>query len=346
MEWNRAFMTREPGCARNGVPQGRFFAPIHAANDDKHNHIHRAQAVRARWHPCFVLPSDPPLPYLTSNDHSSWHRWNENEPFWTATSQGALVKCESGIGAIEIEVGDKYKTHVEWLNLPSPRGPPQMPPKETMLAPSYLSGLVGFDMQHPSSPHVRITALACNMRQAFLDGFREHGVAVPLHLPGIDPSRRSVFRTLSLGQTNHTGDKLDLVFSHTHDNARVTLVAIDIFSGAALDGLQFHYSNNTVSKFGPCGGSPFRINVNRDDKIQRLNVRCGQWIDAIEIVFTSGRSSGMRGTRRVDRCACWNPQTAVVRSWGCTGRVGPGWIRLARIPLCLRNGDYDFFSEM
>ena len=295
VEFNRAFMTREPGCARNGVPHGRFLAPIHAGNDDKHNHIHRAQAVRARWHPCFYLPTDPPLPYLDTNDQRDWIRWNENEPSWTSTPQGAVLKCESGIGAIEVEVNGEYRTHIEWLNLPSASQDAQMPPKQTWIDAAYLAGMLGFDVNHRSAPNVKLNALACNMRQAELDGFREHAVARPLQVTGIDPTLRTVVRTLSFGQINRSGQQWDVVFPHARDGAPAELVAIEIFSGASLDGLVLHYDNGSVCRVGPCGGSPFRMQVQKGDMIARLNVRAGAWIDAIEVVLSSGKSSGMRG---------------------------------------------------
>ena len=295
VEFNRAFMTREPGCHRNGIPHGRFFAPIHSGNDDKHNHIHRAQAVRARWHPCFYIPSDPPLPYLGSNDQATWVRWNEHGPSWTSTPRGALLKCDSGIGAVEVEVNGEYKTHIEWLNLASASQPAQAPPKETLFDAAYLSGLVGFDVMHPSSPRVKLNAVACNMRQTELDDFRAHGIARPLTVAGISPSR-TVIKSLPHGQTNRGGRQWELIFPHERDDApRVQLVAIDIFSGASLDGLQLHYSNGTRCVFGPCGGTPFRLQVGAGDTIQRLNVRAGAWIDAVEVVLKSGKSSGMRG---------------------------------------------------
>lgn len=297
IEFNRAFMTREPGCPRNGFPQGGFFAPIHAGNDDKHNHIHRAQAVRARWHPCFYIPSDPPLPYLVSNDQRDWVQWNENEPSWTSTPQGAVLRCASGIGAIEAWINDEYKTHVEWLNLPSSQGQKTpMPPQETMIDAAYLSNLVGFDVNHPSSPRVKLNALACNMRQAEMHDFRQHGVARPLTVAGIDSTRRTITKSLPHGQTNASGRQWDLIFPHERDDAqRAQLVGIDIFSGASLDGLVFHYANGSRAVFGPCGGSPFRMTVPPGDAIRKINVRAGAWIDAVDVVLRSGQSSGMRG---------------------------------------------------
>ncbi|CDS82189.1 related to RSC2-member of RSC complex [Sporisorium scitamineum] len=326
VEFNRAFMTREPGCRRNGVPPGRFFAPIHAGNDDKHNHIHRAQAVRARWHPCFYIPSDPPLPYLVSNDQPTWRQWNENEPSWTSTPQGAVLKCDSGIGAIEVEVNGEYKTHIEWLNLPSSSQRPQMPPRQTMIDAAYLSGLVGFDVNHPSSPHAKLNALGCNMRQAQLDGFREHGIARPLRIAGIDSSRRTVLRTLSLGQVNRSGKQWDLIFPFArNDGSHAELVAIEIFSGAGLDGVVLHFSNGSVSRFGPCGGSPFRMQVDAGDRIQRLDVRAGAWIDALEVVMKSGKSSGMRGNTTGGSLRVLEPADGRGEIVGLYGTSG-GWM--------------------
>ncbi len=226
-----------------------------------------------------------------------WVKWNENVPTWTSTPRGALLKSESGIGALEVEVNGEYKTSIEWLNLPSSSQGAQMPPRETLIDSAYLSGLVRFDVNNPSSPRVKLNALACNMRQAELDDFRQHGVARPLAIAGIDPSRRSIVKTLSHGQTNHGGQKWDVIFSHERDDtSRAPLTAIDIFSGASLDGLVFYYANGTRAKFGPCGGSPYRFTVERQgDTIAKINVRAGQWIDAIEVVLRSGKSSGMRG---------------------------------------------------
>ncbi|ETS62973.1 hypothetical protein PaG_02743 [Moesziomyces aphidis] len=323
VEFNRAFMTREPGCRRNGVAAGGFFAPIHAGNDDEHNHIHRAQAVRARWHPCFYIPSDPPLPYLRANDQATWVQWNENEPAWTSTPQGALLKCESGIGTLEIEVDGAYKTHIEWLNLPIDGRPPQVPPRQTVIDAAYLSQKVGFDVSHPTSPRIKLNALACNMRQAELPDFRQNGVARPLRLPGIDSSRRTIVRSLPFGQTNTSGRQWDVIFPHERDDTpHAHLVAIDIFSGASLDGLQFHYANGPRVVFGPCGGSPFRLTVDRGDAVAQIKVRAGAWIDAVEVVLRSGKTSGMRGNVTGGSLRTLEPASGEGRIVGLYGTSG------------------------
>lgn len=298
VEFNRAFMTREPGCRRNGVAEGRFFAPIHMGNDDKHNHIHRAQAVRARWHPCFYTPSDPPLPYLNSNDQATWIQWNENEPSWTSTPDGALLKCQSGVGAVEIEVNGEYKTHIEWLNLPSGGKEPLSPPRETLIDAAYLSQLIGFDVTHQSSPNVRLNAVGCNMRQAELEGFRANGIARPLEIAGFASGARQVFKTMHHGRMGERDKRWELMFPHENDmNPGARLKAIEIFSGACLDGLIFDYGpGGGKAQFGPCaGGDRFRLEVRDGEAIQKIRVRAGWWLDACEIVLTSGRSSGMRG---------------------------------------------------
>ncbi|KAJ1029553.1 hypothetical protein NDA13_002799 [Ustilago tritici] len=298
VEFNRAFMTREPGCRRNGVPSGRFFAPIHEGNDDKHNHLHRAQATRARWHLCFYIPTDPPLPYLTSNDQATWAQWNENEPSWTSTPDGALLKCDSGIGSLEIKFNDACKTHVEWLNLIPGDTDTQMPPRETLIDAAYLNQLVGFDVSHPSSPRVKLNAVACNMRQAELEDFRENGVARPVKINGFDSGKRQVFKTMHHGRMGDADQLWKLLFPHENDKyPEARLVAVKIYSGAYVDGLVFDYGpTGGQAQFGPCeGGECFRFELKPGEGIQRIKVRAGWWLDACEIVLTTGRSSGMRG---------------------------------------------------
>ena len=141
-------------------------------------------------------------------------QWNENEPSWTSTPNGALLKCESGIGCLEVEVNGEYKTHVEWLNLAKPGQPTHAPPKETLIDAAYLSSLIGFDVNHPNSPRVRLNALACNMRQAELDDFREHGIARPISLDGFNSAGRLIFKTMHHGRMGQGDKQWKLIFPH------------------------------------------------------------------------------------------------------------------------------------
>lgn len=296
VEFNRAFMTREPGCSRNGVSKIGFFAPIHAENDDRHFHLHQAQAVRARWHPSCRLPTDPPLPHLASTDQGSWIVWNENEPVWTSTAMGAILTSASGIGVIEVDYNDEHRKRYEWLYLTDKR-PEECPPKQLVITPAQLSSLVGFDVMSPSSPSIKLNALACNMRQAELSDYRKHGVARPLTIPGIDPSRL-VTKSIPLGSPSNGDRQWSLIFPHERDDlssVRPVLRSIAIYSGACFDGLNFIYSDGHKAVFGPCGGSPHIVNLDSNESIAQIKVRAGAWIDAVEIVLSSGRTSGMRG---------------------------------------------------
>lgn len=293
VEFNRAFMTREPGCSRNGVGKDGFYAPIHSDNDDKHFHLHRAQAVRARWHPSCRLPTDPPLPYLALTDQVSWVEWNENEPTWVSTSQGASLTSMSGIGAVEIEYNGEHRTRYEWLHLTKET----LPPDHLTITPAQLSELIGFDVMQPSSPSVKLTALACNMRQAELDDFRSHGIARPLAVSGISPSR-IVTKSIPLGSPSNGHQQWSLILPHERDDLgppRPVIRSVLIYSGACFDGLQFVYSDGSRAVFGPCGGSPYILNFEPHDAIAQVKVRAGAWIDAVEIILASGRTSGMRG---------------------------------------------------
>ncbi|SPO35117.1 uncharacterized protein PSFLO_00588 [Pseudozyma flocculosa] len=283
VEFNRAFMTSEPACHRNGLRGGNVFAPIHAGNDAAHFHVHRAQALRARWHPCFYISSDPPLPFLGSNSPEDWKAWNDAEPQADATMEGCLIKCRSGIASIEIEVNGEYRDHIEWTGL---AGPP--PPRETMITPEYLWGRISPHTPLASRPpdaRVKLNIVACNMRQVEVDDFFNNGVAQQVRVRGGGgQGEMQVVKGTFLGR--ESDNKWMHAFLHEQQQAMgqaPRIVKIKIHAGAAFDGLALVYNNGAVQTYGPMGGSPSDFDVGPDDEIERLEVRCGAWIDAIEV---------------------------------------------------------------
>lgn len=160
-------MTRSPSCARSGCPS---ISPINSSNDSGQNHIHRAQAIRARWHPTCRLPSDPYLPFLRSGDASARREWNDTSPSWSAGANGPTARCSSGIGAIEVEVDGRYMTSIEFTGLEN--GTP--PSSSLQISPSYLASTLGFDPLL-GDRKVMLRALACNMRQSELKDYKAFG---------------------------------------------------------------------------------------------------------------------------------------------------------------------------
>ncbi|KAN0066342.1 hypothetical protein ACQY0O_000436 [Thecaphora frezii] len=300
VEFNRAFMTSEPAYPRNGAGDSRCFAPIHAGNDAAHFHVHRAQAVRARWHPSFYIPSDPPLPYLASTSPRDWKAWNDAEPQADAAVDGCILRSSSGIAAIEIEVNGQYCDHIEWTNLATATGqPPALPPQETRITPEYLYERLcpnttdrGPDGR-PSVWRIKLNVVACNMRQVEVDDFFRNGIAQPVSVGDVAVQSKVVTGTY-VGMENNVRWMLAFL-PEQQGNEGLSLVKIRIHSGAAFDGLALFYNNGAVQTFGPMGGSAYEFAVGEGDAIQRLEVRSGAWIDAVEVVLRSGRRSGMRG---------------------------------------------------
>lgn len=190
VDFNRAFMTRSPKCSRSRTGP---ISPVNSSNDSKENHLHRAQAIRARWHPCCRLPSDPYLPFLQSGDPQVWREWNEATPNWNAGIDGPTLKCSSGIACVEIEVNDQYRTHIEFTGLENGRSPPST----LQISPSYLGSLVGFDPLSPASKKVMLRAVACNMRQSEMKDYRAFGFLKEAYIAGFTSS---VVKTMFAGQ--------------------------------------------------------------------------------------------------------------------------------------------------
>ncbi len=279
-EFNRAFMTAEgPRCRGSGNVN-----PITPDMDSVTNHIHRAQGVRARWHPSFVLPSDPPHPYLDSRDPASWREWNLAEPTWEPTKDGARIYSKCGIGALEIEVNDVWRTSIEFTALP-PGG--QAPPQEFMLTRDRLQAALNGN----TNGRISINVLACNMRQTKIHDFHAQAYAQAIQLQGVP---FPITKGMHVGVPDASQQHFTHVFRHTYE-PNVQLTAVMIHAGAALDGFTLLYSDGRNVVLGGTGGSPRRIDIRPGDSIARMEVRSGAWLDAVDIVLTSGARSGLHG---------------------------------------------------
>ncbi|KAK0547290.1 hypothetical protein OC846_003147 [Tilletia horrida] len=132
-EFSRIFMTTEAFRTRANAPGERLITP---ANDDINCHLHRAEACRARWHPCFQLPSDQPAaPKFIASDPASaraWEEWASLPPRIYASPEGAIFDAPDGgaIAAIEIDVVDELAMLMTFTGRPAGDG--AMPGPEPM----------------------------------------------------------------------------------------------------------------------------------------------------------------------------------------------------------------------
>lgn len=179
IEWNRAFMTRETHSLRGGA---RTVKPISPSNDSQENHLHRCQAIRARLHPSYARPTDPTPVHRGDRP---WDEWVQLEPSLSPTAQGINVFAAAGIAKIVVDVGDKYRTHLEFGMDASQT----KPPVSYLMTPEHIRQLVGFDPLAGNTPEVKLLVTAWNLRHVELNSYRRMGLARSISIPGVDMGR-------------------------------------------------------------------------------------------------------------------------------------------------------------
>jgi len=77
------------------------------------------------------------------------------------------------------------------------------------------------------------------------------------------------------------------------------LTQVKVYHGFAVDGIEFVYEDSTTQLFGKRGGtnggSEFSLDTRRGESILGFYLRCGFWIDGIQILTTNGRKSEIFG---------------------------------------------------
>jgi len=67
-------------------------------------------------------------------------------------------------------------------------------------------------------------------------------------------------------------------------------VLVRIYSGLALDGIEFGYRNGQSVLFGTRGGSPKDVPIQQGDEFVGISLRAGAWIDAAGVITRQRRS--------------------------------------------------------
>lgn len=153
-EWNRAFMTNEARSKRCNTSGCR---PITPKIDDKENHWNRMSLLRLRYHPCLRLPRDPYIPYA----------YTRIAPSFAVVKDGLSVKAPVGLGSLELQVDDRYVSHIGFPFYGQNNGPP---PQDYLLTTSHIAELIGAD---PTKKKVTLTAVGTDQRQAELQDYSE-----------------------------------------------------------------------------------------------------------------------------------------------------------------------------
>ncbi|KKF96769.1 putative zinc metalloproteinase [Ceratocystis platani] len=100
----------------------------------------------------------------------------------------------------------------------------------------------------------------------------------------------------------------DVVFTSSVKPDRIMSKMI-VHSGLAVDGLEFVYDDSSSQLFGQKGGTPnvFEFDVRRGEYISGFLVRSGAYIDAVQIMTSLGRKSGLYGNAHGGSAHCVIP---------------------------------------
>ncbi|GMM49225.1 putative metalloendopeptidase [Starmerella bacillaris] len=222
---------------------------------------YRGDIVRFLNHPSFSLPGDINRFVV-----------NASRPLVFPLDDGIDARCPQGIYMVDIQVGEFSRAILEYNDLPS---------------------------------NLRLTKK--DIQNALPNEWKNK--PVHLHVHG-KPMEQTDIEDLDKFISESHYDRPDLKFTQVlgnenGDSIDVSLPAkrvsmVRVFSGNALDAVEFCFHDGTSVKFGKDGGSPHEIRIDDDDEFLGLCIMAGYWIDAAGVItkkFTSPVFGGTGGSR-------------------------------------------------
>ncbi|KAL2809811.1 putative peptidase family-domain-containing protein [Aspergillus granulosus] len=270
---NRSFLTREPFSTRTKT-QG-----LNPCLPQDECSWHRLDALRFRFHPCFRLPNDPPM----SSDDSV--------QVWPVENGKIVLTATTGIAFVELYAeGDQVcRTFIEYLNSESTSNGL---PKQVTITESELRQRV-FGTDKEKKKQIKMSIFSGTLGKFTVDSIntlksKNSQVKLPKGL-GFRGCKLGISR---LAETQPEQLLLDCAFQSTK-----LLTSIKVYHDAKLHGLEFFYEDATSQLFGNKAGNAddFVLDTRRGEILLGFYVRAGHWIDAIEILTSLGRKSGVFG---------------------------------------------------
>jgi hypothetical protein len=269
---NRTFVSREPYSTRTKEPGQRLCLPADECA------WHRLDCLRFRYHPCFRLPSDPPMPA------------DDSVQVWAVDNGNVLVTAASGVAWIELfaEGDDVCKSSIEYLDKSSPLAPL---PKQVLLTESDLRSRLSSDKRKRK---LKLEIFSGSSAKHVVENFND---LVSKSARVKIASSHFGFRGGKLGFSQQDGSQPEeLILSNAIDQKKL-LLAVKVYHGFAMDGIEFFFDDMTSQLFGKRGGSgsDFPIDTRRGELILGFYLRAGLWIDGLQIITNLGRRSEIYG---------------------------------------------------
>jgi hypothetical protein len=274
---NRTFTCREPFSTRTGSKGQRLISQQDECA------WHRLDTLRFRFHPCFRIPTDAPI----VGDGSV--------QVWTVDNgQGGVIATSgSGIAWIEIYPHGEELCHY-WKEYPREsiegnNGSGYLFPRQVCLVDSELRDLLPKEKQ---KSRLKLQIFSVGGGQYTIEDF--NSLSSKYSRVRI-PDGRWGYRGSKLGFSKMDGSQpQDLILESAYIQTKL-LVAIRVYHGFAVDGLEFIYEDSTRQLFGKRGGKPggseFVLDTRRGEHFMGFGLRAGLWIDGIQILTSLGRKS-------------------------------------------------------
>jgi Putative peptidase family len=260
VRFNRTFLVREPYSIRTQT-QG-----LRVCRLEDECGWHRLDVLRFRYHPCFRIPTDA-LP-LTQDDSIQ---------FYPVGNGKVIFSAPTGISFIEIypEGGDETCRH--WLEFvsPDPRNG-GMPWKVTLTEADIRSKLpentrrskLRLEVFSGSSRSLRIDEFCELLSKSYIVNLptrrsapkKDEGLTMNTYnkLTGLPQSfeTRQGYKGKKLGFSQLEGSHPQEVILDCVNLQTKLLTSIKVYSGYALDGIEFCYEDGHTQLFGTRGGKP------------------------------------------------------------------------------------------
>lgn len=229
---NRTFLCREPYSTRTKSPGMRLCLPKDECN------WHRLDTLRFRYHPCFRLPTD-----------ASLHP-DDSIQIWPVDSGKLIITSPTGIAFVEIIAeGDDDLCHA-WIEYGVGDVQAGGPPRQVLLAEDEIKNRLPSDKRNRK---IKVKLHSAGLGEQEIEDVgqlfksKTHIVKLPNGQPG--------FKSVKLGWSQQSGTQThEVIFDSAHIRTKL-LSSIKVWSGHAVDGLEFCYEDSTSQLFGKRGGS-------------------------------------------------------------------------------------------
>ncbi|OAG34928.1 hypothetical protein AYO21_10879 [Fonsecaea monophora] len=298
---NRTFLVKEPYSTRT-KSQG-----LKVCRQEDECGWHRLDVLRFRYHPCFRLPSDEPLPQ------------DDSIQYFPVGNGRVICSAPSGISFIEIRTeGDDLCR--QWIDYTSADPRHSAIPRQITVVEADIRARLPEDKKKAklcliifcaSSRSEKIEDLEDLLSKKYVVNLphvkqapkRDEGLTMNAlnNVVGLGKSfeSRLGFRSKKLGHSQLDGSQpQELILESIHLQTKL-LTSVRVYHGFALDGIEFCYEDGHSQLFGKRGGKPggdeFFLDTRRGETILGFYLRAGLWVDGIEILTSTGRRSGVFG---------------------------------------------------